>query len=121
MAGFATRFGMGPRPPNLIERIVAFGIRAFPPRSGSIQKQTRERRDELRALIDATAEARMQMFSAMRADPYDAAALDAAFANLQARTIDLQRAGQNIVATAVAAAPTDVRAQIRAPRGGPFP
>lgn len=125
VVGFAAaRFGMGPKPPNLIERIVAFGIRAFPPEiQDSIQKQTRERRDELRTLIDSTAEARMQMFTAMRADPYDPAALEAAFANLQARTIDLQRVGQDIVATAVAAAPADVRSQIRAPRGGggPFP
>jgi hypothetical protein len=60
------------------------------------------------------------MFEAMRADPFDAAALDAAYANLRDKTAALQEAGQQIVAEAVAGAPADVRARIRPPRG-PFP
>jgi hypothetical protein len=59
------------------------------------------------------------MFDAMRADPFDAAALDAAYANLRVKTEALQEAGQQIVAEAVAAAPANVRAQIKPPRDGP--
>jgi hypothetical protein len=62
----------------------------------------------------------MRMFEAMRADPFDPATLDAAFADLRMTTTELQQAGQQIVADAVAEAPPDVRARIRPPRG-PFP
>jgi hypothetical protein len=60
------------------------------------------------------------MFEAMRADPFDPAALQAAYADLRARTGELQQIGQQIVADALAAAPADVRSRIRPPRG-PFP
>jgi hypothetical protein len=122
IAGFAAaRFGGGPRPGNFIERIVAIGIRAFPPSiQDDIMARTREQRDELRSLLDATDVARMRMFEIMRADPFDPTALDAAFVELRMRTTELQQAGQAIVAGAVAAAPPDVRARIRPPRG-PFP
>ena len=122
IAGFAaSRFGGPPRHHDLIERIVAIGIRAFPPaiRSG-IQLRSEERREELRGLIDSVQESRMRMVDAMRADPFDAAALEAAFADLRLRVTDLQQAGQEIVGEAVAAAPADARSQIRLGRG-PFP
>jgi uncharacterized membrane protein len=122
IAGFAaSRFGGPPRHPDLIERIVAIGIRAFPPaiRSG-IQVRTEARREELRALIDSVQDSRLRMVDAMRADPFDAAALEAAFADMRVRVTELQEAGQTIVGEAVAAAPADARAQIRLGRG-PFP
>jgi uncharacterized membrane protein len=123
IAGFvvARIGGGGPKPPNLIDRIVSFGIRAFPPGiQESIKDQSRDQRDKLRVLVDAAVDARMRMFEAMRTEPFDPAALDAAFADLQARTTDLQRVGQEIVANAIAAAPPEERAEIRPPRG-PFP
>jgi uncharacterized protein (DUF2236 family) len=122
IAGFAaSRFGGPPRHPDLIERIVAIGIRAFPPaiRSG-IQLRSDERREELRVLIDSVEDSRMRMVDAMRANPFDAAALEAAFADMRVRVTDLQAAGQEIVGEAIAAAPADARAQIRLGRG-PFP
>jgi len=122
IAGFAaSRFGGPPRHPDLIERIVAIGIRAFPPaiRSG-IQLRSEARREELRVLIDSVQDSRMRMVDAMRANPFDAAALEAAFADMRVRVTDLQAAGQIIVGEAVAAAPADARAQIRLGRG-PFP
>ena len=121
IAGFAAaRFG-GPRPGSPIERIVAIGIRAFPPPiQDGIEQGARAQRDAVRARLDAVQEARMRMFEAMRADPFDAAALDAAFANLRQETAELQQVGQGIVGDAVAAAPADVRGRIRPPRG-PFP
>lgn len=122
IAGFAaSRFGGPHRPPNLIERIVAIGIRAFPPQvRTAIQVRADERRDELRELVSAVQESRMRMVEAMRADPFDAAALDAAFADLRAQVTALQEAGQEIVGDAIATAPADARSQIRLGRG-PFP
>ena len=122
VAGFSAARFAGPHgPPNFIERIVAIGIRAFPPaiRSG-IQLRSDERREELRVLIDSVQDSRMRMVDAMRANPFDAAALEAAFADMRVRVTDLQAAGQEIVGEAIAAAPADARAQIRLGRG-PFP
>ena len=56
----------------------------------------------------------------MRADPFDPAALEAAYADLRDKTNALQEAGQKIVLDAVAHAPPDVRKRIGPPRG-PFP
>ncbi len=123
IAGFATaRFQGPPRGgPNFIERIVAIGIRAFPP---PIQSGIRERadaeRDRLRTLVEAVQDSRMRMLEAMRAEPFDPQALDAAFADLRARVNELQAAGQSIVGAAVAEAPANVRVNIRLGRG-PFP
>lgn len=123
IAGFAISRFADHRPPrdSMIERIVAIGIRAFPPPiQESIERSSREQREELRARLGAVQESRMQMFEAMRADPFDQAALDAAFAEFRTRTGELQQAGQTIVGAAVAAEPADVRIKIRPPRG-PFP
>ncbi len=122
VAGFAVARFAGPRPGGgEIDRIVALGIRAFPPEiQGDIMTQVRAHRDEFRAGLDAVRSARQQMFAAMRADPFDRAALDAAFADVRRSTNDVQTIGQTIVADAIANAPPDVRARIRPPRG-PFP
>lgn len=123
IAGFAaSRFHGPPRGgPGFIERIVAIGIRAFPPQiQADIQQRADAEREVLRARIDAVEAARMQMLEAMRADPFDAAALDAAFADVRLRIGELQAAGQLIVGDAVAVAPADVRIKIRMNRG-PFP
>jgi hypothetical protein len=122
IAGFSvSRFAGPPHPGSIIERIVAIGIRAFPPPiQDAIEAGVRDRGPEMRERLDAMQGARMHMFDAMRADPFDAAALDAAFADLRTQTTDLQRVGQEIVGQAVAAAPANVRSRIRPPRG-PFP
>lgn len=123
VAGFViSRFGP-PRPPrdSMIERIVAIGIRAFPPPiQDRIEKGSRDHREELRARLGAVQEARLKMFEAMRADPFDQPALDQAFADFRARTSELQQAGQTIVGGAVAGEPYEVRVEIKPPRG-PFP
>ena len=104
-----------------IDRIVALGIRAFPPEiQGDIRNQVRAHRGEFRAGLDAVRTARQRMFAAMRADPFSRGALDAAFADVRSTTNEVQTIGQTIVADAIANAPPDVRARIRPPRG-PFP
>ncbi len=107
--------------PGEIDRIVALGIRAFPREiQGDIMNQTRAHRREFRAGLDAVQAARQRMFAAMRANPFDRAALDQAFADVRSTTNDVQTIGQTIVADAIANAPPNVRARIRPPRG-PFP
>jgi uncharacterized membrane protein len=121
VAGFAISRMYGPRPGGSIERIVAIGIRAFPPElRKSISEATHARHDDFKARFDEVQAARRQMFEAMRADPFDPAALQAAYTNLRAKTSELQQIGQQIVADALAAAPAEVRSRIRPPRG-PFP
>ncbi|MEJ0012081.1 MAG: periplasmic heavy metal sensor [Bauldia sp.] len=116
IAGFAFAHFAGPRPGGEVERIVAIGIRAFPPEiQKAIADGSKAKRDEMKAKLDAVQDARRRMFDAMRADPFDPAALDAAYADLRARTTDLQLVGQGVVADALAHAPADVRARIRPP------
>ena len=121
IAGFTIARFAGPRPGGEIERIVALGIRAFPPEiQRDIGQQVRGQRDKFRASIDAVNDARQRMFETMRADPFDRAALDASFADVRSKTNDVQVIGQDIVANALAKAPLDVRRRIKPPRG-PFP
>ena len=123
IAGFTvSRFTGPPGPGNgEIDRIVALGIRAFPPEiQGDIRNQVRAHRGQLRADLEAARGARQRMFAAMRANPFNRAALDAAYADVRSATNDIQAVGQTIVADAIANAPPDVRARIRPPRG-PFP
>ena len=123
IAGFAaSRFQGPPRGgPGFIERIVAIGIRAFPPPiQQDLQRRAEAERDELMRRVEAVQAARMQMIEAMRADPFDAGALDASFAELRQRVAELQQAGQAIVGEAIAIAPPDERMKIRL-RRGPFP
>ncbi len=122
IAGFVVaRLNSPPPAGNDIERIVAIGIRAFPPKYRRRSRRPCGRSaDDVRERVDAVKEARRKMFEAMRANPFDQAALEAAYADLRAKTNDLQEVGQEITLQAVANAPPDVRQRIRPPRG-PFP
>lgn len=73
------------------------------------------RRDAgFRALDDLRA-ARREMFAAMRAEPFDAARLARAMAEVRAKTTALQALGQSALAKAVAAATAEQRARIAPP------
>ncbi len=112
--------GPSPGPRSDVERIVSIGIRAFPPEiQNAIADGARAKRDDMRKRIDAVHDARRKMFDAMRADPFDRAALEAAYANLRAKIADLQQVGQEITLNAVANAPADVRQRIGSPQGPP--
>lgn len=123
VAGFTFSRFAGPRPGGEIERIVAIGIRAFPREiQEAIAQGSKARREDVRTRLDGVQDARKRMFDAMRADPFDAAALNAATADLRTSTNELQAIGQEIVADAVAKAPAEVRLKIRPPPPrGPFP
>lgn len=123
VAGFVVSRLAGLRPSNgdEIDRIVSLGTRDFPPEiQRDILDQVRARRGELEDDINAIHSAEQSMFEAMRADPLDRAALDAAFADMRSTTNDVQAIGQEIVANTIAGAAPEVRARIRQ-RRGPFP
>ena len=117
VAGFIAARWHGPPPPGSeVERIVSMGIRGFPPEiQKAIAAGAAAKHDEIRKRLDDVQAARRTMFDAMRADPFDAATLDAAYGNLRDKTVALQEAGQEIVAQALAAAPANVRAKIKPP------
>lgn len=122
IAGFVGGRAFGPRgpggPANEIERIAAIGPRTFPSEiRDQIERAAAAQRDAMHARFDAVQEARDRMFAAMRADPFDPAALAAANADLRAATTALQEAGQEIILKAISDAPPAVRAKIRSSRG----
>jgi uncharacterized membrane protein len=127
VAGFVVaRFAGGP-PPGFgggdIDRLVTLGIGSFPrPIQDEIRQNVRDQRMKFRTYLDGIRTSRQKMFEVMRAPDFDRAALDGAFADLRDDLNGIQMLGQSIVGDAVAAAPADVRAQIRPPRGpgGPF-
>jgi uncharacterized membrane protein len=61
-------------------------------------------------------DSRRKVREAMRAEPFDAAALDAAFAELRAKSSTLQETVHRAVARGVAAAPAEARAKIEGRR-----
>ncbi|MHA1158271.1 MAG: periplasmic heavy metal sensor, partial [Alphaproteobacteria bacterium] len=108
----------GARPPNEIERIVALGIRAFPPQiRDEIAARGRDQRQAIRGQLRQVEQARREMFAAMRAEPFDPAALERSYEALRMATAELQRAGQQIVSGVLADAPPEVRRNIRHRRG----
>jgi Heavy-metal resistance len=122
IAGFVVARLHGPPPGgDEIGRIITMGIRAFPSElQGPIVASAHARGDEMKAKIEAVKQARQKIFDAMRADPFDRAALEAAYAELRASTTDLQQVGQQLTLDALANAPVELRQRIRPPHG-PFP
>jgi uncharacterized membrane protein len=118
VAGFAAARFAYPRPGGEIERIVAIGIRAFPPEiRGLITSGTNAERNRMRAAFEDVRAARRAMFEAMRAETFDRGALEAAFADVRTKTMALQEIGQQVVARAIEQASPETRAKIRLPRG----
>lgn len=118
--GFAAaRYHGGFDGPGAIERIVALGARSFPHElRGQIGDQLGRHRGELRAALRDLGEARRDMFRLMAAEPLDRAALNAAFADVRAKTDRLQQLGQELVEEVLVNAPPEERARIRPPKRG---
>jgi hypothetical protein len=117
--GFAAARHRGFDEAGAIDRIVALGARAFPRElRGEIGVQLGRHRGELGAALRDLGQARREMFRQMAAEPLDRAALDAAFADVRAKTDRLQRLGQELVADVLVDAPAEERARIRPPRRG---
>jgi hypothetical protein len=118
IAGFAVGRVAGPRPPGSdIERLVTMGMRDFPPEiRRSVMELARDNRNQFRTKVNDVEAARQRLFEAMRAEPLDRTALNAAFADLRKKTDDLQQAGQDLLVGAIADTPPDVRRHIKPPR-----
>jgi hypothetical protein len=107
-----------------VDRLIALAGRGFPPEiQRAIADTTRVKGPQLRAGLEAVQQSRQRMFEAMRAQPLNQAALDAAFADYRTATAALQKAGQDAVAQALAQSPPDARRKIRPPgtQGQPPP
>jgi hypothetical protein len=102
-----------------VERLVALAVRGFPPEiQRAIVDNSRVKGPQLRAGLEAVQQSRQRMFEAMRAQPFNQAALDAAFADYRNATAALQKVGQDAVAQALAQAPAESRRKIRPPGPG---
>ncbi|MBN9000015.1 MAG: periplasmic heavy metal sensor [Rhizobiales bacterium] len=101
------------------ERIVSIGARALPaPLRTEIAQSLAPRRDEVREALRQVREARRQVLLAMRAEPFDPQALDAAFADLRRRLDTLSAIGEAAIAEAMAGASPGLRAEIAVPPEG---
>lgn len=100
-----------------LDRVVALGLRGYPQeiRRAIAADALVEREAFAKAIGDFSA-ARMRAFEAMRAEPFDPAALAAAFAEMREKTAVLQQLGHGAIGKAIAAAPPDEREKIKPPR-----
>jgi uncharacterized membrane protein len=122
VAGFVAARVNVPRPPAVadVDRVLANAVRGFPTElQRAIADAGRTSRPQLRTRLDAVQKARQEMFDAMRAQPFDPAALDAAFTDYRSSTAALQKVGEDLVAKAIANVPPDVRRKIKPPGQNP--
>lgn len=114
--GFAAaRYGQF-RQGDILERVIALGARSFPADiRREITASLARERPELRAALQDVQEARRRMFELMRTEPFDRAALDAAFADVRAKTEALQERGQALLGDAIEQASPEARSEIEPP------
>jgi uncharacterized membrane protein len=80
------------------------GMRDLPPDlRSSIRQRVINARGEFREKLQALGEARGRMIAAAKAEPYDAAALEAAMADVRAATTEVQLLTQSLLKAAVEA------------------
>jgi len=114
---FVTRWHGDEGPPGFARTVLLAG-RHYPPEiRDRLRAELSTRPEALRRAFRALREARRATFEAMRADPFDMVRLEAALAEERARTVELQAEGQKLLAEAVAAAPPEVRGEIKPLRG----
>ncbi len=113
IAGYAVARFAAPRQAVLIEQLVALGTRAFPPEiRRAVVAEALGRGTELRTAIAGFREARQKVLAAMKAEPYDQGALDAAFGEVRDKLTALQILGQDIVSAAMRTVTPEARAKI---------
>jgi uncharacterized membrane protein len=101
-----------------VETVAASAMRSYPPElRRDVLRRLLQDRTELRSAVGGWREARQQMFALMRVDPLDRHALEAAMAEVRARTAALQALLQSALAGALAEAPATDRARIEPPTG----
>ena len=119
LAGFLIARSMPERgPPSPAERLAALGPRALPgPLRDEVEKRLPPDTPELRSALDAVRDARRAVFAAMRANPYDRAAVEAALTTLRDRLETATALGEKTVLDVLDDAPPELRARIGGPPG----
>ena len=104
-----------------IQHIIGMIVRPYPPEiRRAVMDEALAHREDLLGKLNAMRAARRAAFDATRAEPFDPAKLDAAYANMRAAAEAVQEAIQRIETDAIARAPAAARQQIQPPHG-PFP
>ncbi|MEW5421539.1 periplasmic heavy metal sensor [Amorphus sp. 3PC139-8] len=111
LGGFVTARMFGPHPPRGGFHSL-MGDRHYPPQMREAIRRELFDDPQVKERLHALRQARKDMFAAMRADPYDPAALKTALDEIQANTTALQHAGHAALERIVAETPADVRAEI---------
>ncbi|MCX5495936.1 periplasmic heavy metal sensor [Kaistia dalseonensis] len=98
------------------ERLVTLGARSLPPdlRRG-ITAALDQRKDDLRSASRGVRDARLALFAAMRAEPFNADAVRAAFADLRGKLAATSEIGQDAIVDALEKATPETRAAIEPP------
>jgi hypothetical protein len=98
------------------ERLVALGARSLPePLRERIAAELEPHGAELRSAFRDVRDARRAVFEAMRAEPFDRAAVEAAFADLRAKLAAVAAIGQTAMLAALEEATPEMRADIKVP------
>lgn len=107
-------------PPDRMDRLAGIaGIGEAPPEVRDLLRGEFEaERPRIREAFRDVREARRVAREAMRADPFDAAALDSAYADLRVKSDALLAVIHETVGQGLAKAPAEARSEIRSWRGG---
>ena len=112
-AGYLIATAERGRGPRTVENTIETVSGRYPGATGqAIRAALESRRAELKAAFDDLRSARRATRAAMKAQPYDADRLEAAFAEARAKSSALQAIVHEAIASAIPGAPTDDRARI---------
>jgi hypothetical protein len=116
------RMHAGPGPDSDdVQHIIGLIVRPYPPEiRRAFTDEALTQRGALLEKLNAMRDARREAFEAARAEPFDSARLDAAYANMRTAFAAMQQSIQRIEADAIARAPAPARREIKPPHG-PFP
>lgn len=107
-------------PYDRIDRLSAIAaVSQAPPELEELMRAELEKaRPEIREAFRAMRDSRRAAREAMRAEPFDAAALDRAYVDMRARSDAFQALVHATAARAIAQAPAEARAGVQSRRGG---
>lgn len=119
VAGFAASRWHGPGRSGAIEHMIGAFVTRMPRELRHlVRDELHDVKPELRREFGDLMQARQRMFSLMRAEPLDDAALEAAMSDVRRELNDVQAVGQQAVLAAIKRADPAVRAEILDHRHG---
>ena len=121
IAGFVLARVHGGPDGDDVQHIVRLIVRPYPPEiRHAVMDEAQAHREELLGKLNAMRAARREAFEASRAEPFDPARLDAAYADMRTAAGAVQEIIHRIETDAISRASPAARQQIRPPHG-PFP